>query len=348
MLTNKHWMVAALAASLLSTLAACGTEEEEVPDTDAGADTSSDGGGDTTPDTDVTGCEGPNPAGCNVEPCPVDLECLPTGDDGCMPSSCSCGDDGIWVCTEDCGEMVACQAPGLCDGPNPAGCAVLGCPDGQECVPTGAEGCAPSFCSCEPDSGWQCTADCGPIQACAPVEPEACPAEMPPTGGSCDVSSEVTCSWGMECCCGECFASEECRCDGGTWTCWATDACFIESCQGRACESEYDCEGGAIGAIACVDGFCRSEFFCDRYDNEADCNATGVCEYQVPGCASEPQITLDAPGCFPARQCTEDAECPPGSVCLPEVVVEPACARSTGGAVCDACGMTRSLCVRER
>ena len=43
----------------------------------------------------------------------------------------------------------------------------------------------------------------------------------------------MMCSYGEECCCGECFASIVYNCMGGTgvWQAYFTDACFIPSCR---------------------------------------------------------------------------------------------------------------------
>lgn len=46
-------------------------------------------------------CTTPNPAGCGVNACPPNAIC--DHNLGCAPSSCSCGPDGNWDCTDDCG-----------------------------------------------------------------------------------------------------------------------------------------------------------------------------------------------------------------------------------------------------
>jgi hypothetical protein len=140
---------------------------------------------------------------------------------------------------------------GGCDTPNPAiSCRETGCPDDLVCELVEG-GCAPSHCACE-DGEWMCTADCGPQYACVERDP-SCPAE-PDFTGACD-SEGLECDYGTECCCGECNPSTSCMCSGGSWQCYATDACFIESCAGRACESDTDCEGGGR-PTSCVEGTC--------------------------------------------------------------------------------------------
>lgn len=55
-------------------------------------------------------CPGPDPSGCVTRGCPPGLVC--EIGDACIPSTCICGDDGIWTCTEDCGGG-ACVEPTL-------------------------------------------------------------------------------------------------------------------------------------------------------------------------------------------------------------------------------------------
>jgi hypothetical protein len=50
-----------------------------------------------------------------------------------------------------------CQLEG-CDGPDPTGCFLKGCPQGQQCV---QGSCVPSACWCDVDyGGWACELDC--------------------------------------------------------------------------------------------------------------------------------------------------------------------------------------------
>ena len=61
---------------------------------------------------------------------------------------------------------------------------------------------------------------------------EKCPATAPISGSeSCSTGGQM-CTYGEECCCGECFPSMECECqyDLGDWGCWYTEACNIPSC----------------------------------------------------------------------------------------------------------------------
>ncbi len=57
-----------------------------------------------------------------------------------------------------------------------------------------------------------------------------------------------------------------CSCTDGGWACYATDACFIESCAGRACEEDSDCEGGGVTTY-CMDGTCARELVRDEWSS---------------------------------------------------------------------------------
>ena len=257
-------------------IAACGTVDETLPDatSDAGSDTSSDVSTDATTDastdastdttadvtTDATvdvGLCGPDPSEtCQDTGCAVGYTCVPADTDGCVPSGCSCS-DGTWDCTADCGQAYVCAAepdPSECDTPDPsATCLDSGCDDGYECVVSDDTACRPSACFC--DGGvWGCTEDCNPSYACVPEgDPDLCPTTEP-IGESCGAEG-LSCSWGVECCCGSCSPATVCDCSDGQWACYATDACFIESCEGRTCASDTDCEGGGV-ETTCIDGMC--------------------------------------------------------------------------------------------
>ncbi|WP_437561553.1 hypothetical protein [Sorangium sp. So ce542] len=116
------------------------------------------GGGTCVPDEpDETACRAPSPAGCKTNGCPAGQACV---DEGCTPSSCGCdAARGVWICTADCGGGICVPDSDACSDPNPVGCRVQGCPEGQICVD---EGCAPSVCGCDAATGtWYCTDDCG-------------------------------------------------------------------------------------------------------------------------------------------------------------------------------------------
>ncbi len=54
-----------------------------------------------------------------------------------------------------------------------------------------------------------------------------CPSIPPDTGDSCvGFENNLTCEFGEECCCGQCFPSLICECSGGQWGCFFSDACL--------------------------------------------------------------------------------------------------------------------------
>ena len=59
------------------------------------------------------GCEGDNPAGCILTGCEDDALCLPSIEEECIPSSCTCTGAGAWTCTDDCDGGVCQEISGL-------------------------------------------------------------------------------------------------------------------------------------------------------------------------------------------------------------------------------------------
>ncbi|MFW6051234.1 MAG: hypothetical protein ACODAU_08670 [Myxococcota bacterium] len=147
---------------------------------------------------------------------------------------CRC--DGIGNCLVDCPEGgcdVLCEGTGNCLVECPGGDCTVVCEGTGNCI---IDSCS-SGCSteCEVLGNCVCREGCGTAaDASVPdgaTDGGACPAE-PPFGESC--SGEQTCYYGEECCCGECHASTGCTCAGGSWSCFATDACLIPGCPDAA------------------------------------------------------------------------------------------------------------------
>lgn len=164
-------------------------------------------------DGDGPGCE---PVGCRMY-CEYGFV---TGEDGCEicecappPTGCpAIGCDlycetGYQKDANGC-EICACL-PSNCEGPNPAGCIVNGCPTDSYCDTS--VGCTSSDCTCD-SFGWACTDDCGG-GTCVPAggpcgeNPAGCAYEGCPTGEICDTT--------LGC------LSSGCSCDpeSGTWAC---------------------------------------------------------------------------------------------------------------------------------
>ena len=184
-------------------------------------------------------------------------------------------------------------------GPDPSEtCMDVGCPDGQACVEI-EDGCGPSSCFCEDDGSWACTADCGPDFQCV-SEAAGCPTTPP--GESCS-DEGLSCDYGSECCCGDCFSSMFCDCSDGSWVCGATDACLVATCEGDTCESDEDCVGGWRESL-CIDGVC-TEPSTGSWSTGPDIPLGGECddgpadEFELEGLAIDDQtlvVTLSYSG----------------------------------------------------
>jgi hypothetical protein len=256
----------------LSLVAACGTVEEDAAD--SGTDTEApDSGTDGQTDTDL-------PTDTDLQ---TDAE-LPDADQDAQIQTDVEQPDA----TADGGADPD-VLPDSCTEPSPRGCADDGCADGQACVLSDADGCAPSSCSCDTENDvWVCTEDCGPMYMCAPIDEVECPAVAPQTGDACGAASVAAdCSWGTETCCGATYPSYGCDCLDGTWACFATDACFIQSCEGRECTTSDDCTGGGEPTV-CEGGVCVAA--------------------EESACPSDPPIGGSCAGIAPGTECTWGSE----------------------------------------
>lgn len=210
-------------------------------------------------------------------------------------------------------------------------------PDAGGSADTAADGS-----SAETDTGTDTTVadtDADTSTAC-PDDPFANPA--------CD-SEGARCELGRECCCGSCYPSLACSCSGGSWACYATDACFIPSCQSAACTSDADCIGGAPSQpLSCVEGLCTAAppvGSCIGLPKEGcDTHSASPCAWVEPSaCPDGTHASLGAAGCYPAVTCTTDSDCPEATYCEPEIQTAPRCYWAEP--LCDACSELRGLCV---
>jgi hypothetical protein len=82
---------------------------------------------------------------------------------------------------------------------------------------------------------------------------------------------------------------------------------------------------------------------CNSYTDYSSCQGDMRCTWLAPGCG-EP--ALPAQGCYARSDvnCTSDASCTPGHVCLKRVV-NPCFAPNAAGATCAACGVTQTICL---
>jgi hypothetical protein len=151
-----------------------------------------------------------------------------------------------------------------------------------------------------------------------------CPAASPGPGDECEGS--MVCRYGQECCCGECYDSLVCQCAGGSFACYATDACLRPGCEDFPCcrvGEDWECQNlipggvcvpmGPEGMGKCMvpapDPFCWHDGDCD---DGKTCREAAVCPCDA-ACDME-----DAPGwCLPASLptgcCTEDDHCDRGT-----------------------------------
>ncbi len=242
------------------------------------------------------GCPGPSPQGCRLTGCPEGQYCETVTDD-CHPSECVCDAFRMeWVCSGDCDGGICVEAES-CPGPNPQGCADVGCPVGEICAPTSGV-CIPSHCDCDPVTGtWICTADCSggtcvSDGSCPGPNPQGCVTTGCPEGQSCEVLPD-------SCIPSECY----CEVDTGSWVC-------TRDCQGGTCVDTRPCIDDsqcAYGAEWCEAGRCVA---CD--------NSGLTCLLFCPPGSGMPNRNGCTPCvCEPRDECTGDQDCPAGQYCAP-------------------------------
>ena len=201
-----------------------------------------------------------------------------------------------------------------------------------------------------------------------PVEP-SCPAEAPLGIEACD--GELSCEYGEECCCGECYPSLICNCTDGRWGCYFTDACLHPGCEEECpaeppigseemCTPGQRCEWGE----ECCCGECHPSLVCECFDGGGwGCHYTDAC--MIPFCEGAchddrdcgdaiclaPDEPMPCGPCYiPDYPCANDAECMEGQVCEfvadgcicePTTLCIPACSAATDcdeGESCDDSG----------
>lgn len=277
-------------------------------------------------------CNEPDPS---EQECDTDADCgegeacLPSGDDVCVPSSCTCTESG-WVCTEDCGQPRACLPTGPeCTDGGPVLCDSLPpeCPEGL--VVEVVNGC------------WGACVDPATCEA-----PDACLGEPNPAAQECD--DDADCADGEACvdqpldvCVpGMCW----CGVDGWGCTedCNAPRACEpISACEGpdpseQECDVDADCPGEQVcvnsDAAVCVPSACSCDQATGSWVCTADCGPMRMCAEPQPSACMGADPSLQ-------HECDDDADCAAdegcqisaAAVCVPSTC---SCDEASGGWIC--------------
>ena len=150
----------------------------------------------------------------------------------CHPERVATCSGGQWagMYTDACLGAALCTDAGTptCPANAPTGACTdegLTCEYGEECC---CGQCSPSIVSTCSGGRWATrSTDACLRPACPDAGPAACPASLP-SGGCADEG--LTCEYGEECCCGQCFPSLVATCSGGQWGAHNTDACLRPAC----------------------------------------------------------------------------------------------------------------------
>jgi hypothetical protein len=255
-------------------------------------------------------CKTPNPAGCLSNKCPMGSMCDTTV--GCYPSTCKCDMEiGDWVCVEDCGGGMCVAAEEICGSPNPAGCALTGCPPGEKCDLS--LGDKPAACKCAPiEAEWVCTPDqnggeCAPKEEIKPLCEEPNPVGCVATG----------CADGFDCDPTAGCAPSSCTCDGtsGNWVC-ASDCeggtCvpkdeLTQGCGGpnpQGCD-EFGCAAGEIcdPTVGCFPSSCSCDESNGTWFCTGDCDGGQCMPNPMSECAPNTVDTMD--GCLSCQEISQ-------------------------------------------
>lgn len=197
------------------------------------------------------------------------------------------------------------------------------CDDAEEIYEFSCSYKCPGTCSDEISGGWPVDGTEMVELYCIAEAPE-CPAEPPFGSEACQ--GELTCTYGEECCCGECHDSLVCQCMGGEFGCYYTDACMVPWCVEPPC-----CEPG-------------DDAGCKTFQEGAICAHSTGAEYgKCVQSVEYPLCWVDA-GCPEGEKCQGAAMCPCDADCdmedMPGACVDPL----AGGGVGDPCGPSGGDC----
>ena len=234
-------------------------------------------------------------AGCNSGVGAVGVDANGSDVDGGAIDDAT-SDTGLADTTADTGQNclpvtdMACCVGGVISGAPCSLNAVLVCPNGG--FPCGMMGGTASEChqKCGADVAIADTPVSWPIGTC----PDAAS-----IGTSC-TSDGLVCNYGQECCCGSCYTSTVCTCDGKGWSCYATDACLAPPSN---CDDATSLD--TTGKICSTDVECGTGSFCKTATSQ--CGKTGVCTVKPQVCDAIYAPVCGCDGKVYASACAADA-----------------------------------------
>jgi hypothetical protein len=98
--------------------------------------------------------------------------------------------------------------------------------------------------------------------------------------------------------------------------------------------------GNRVDAKGCQTCQCNEPVACSTLGDWKSCTADARCQWLQPGCGTP---ALSTPGCFAREDVGCQGTCSNGRTCLKRVI-DP-CYNPGGGASCDACGLTQTVCL---
>jgi hypothetical protein len=180
------------------------------------------------------------------------------------------------------------------------------CPYGRKIDPSGCEQCA-----CNP-APVECT-----MKDCAPLPPA---------------------DYSMKCSDGS-VLNPVCEGQAGGTCGWTFPKCPPPVCPAIACLNACP-YGNRVDEKGCQTCQCIEPAACSTLGDWKTCTADMRCTWLQPGCGTP---ALSTPGCFAREDVGCQGSCSNGRTCLKRVVNP--CYNPGGGASCDACGLTQTVCL---
>jgi hypothetical protein len=270
-------------------------------------------------DSGAFACGEPNPAGCASLGCGEGQYCQ-TVTDACIPSSCECGGEGVWICTEDCGGGICVALPECrSDDACPPG---TGCADGR-CQPVDCPAVEAPVCGVDGETySNRCVAESMRVEV----------AYEGPCASACRGDDE--CPWGAATCedgaCVECPDLSEVlcgACEPGTTYLERNGCTFCDCVSTRECESSEECGRGEVceGTGVCFD-WCAA--------GDPACCEGSRCVEPAGGCAGPSPAGCRSTGCAEGLRCDPTAGCAPLACACDESSDSWLCTADCSGGVC--------------